>query len=273
VPISLLPEVSERLSQHLSALQDQPQVVPESGQLSSFQEPVVGSPTVHGPIEAIDFLARLRAAKIVADCAILDPWYGDQSSVSRRQFLAELLPIIYSAAAVAKHVFVWGWPASLARLVDHLPTGWVLETWLTWAYRNAPDRGKSWRPSQQACLHLRRADAPIFPHHFYSERHAELASQNRLVIKLNPYSVIDYPLLSGFIGKTEQMGFSGQKPEAVIRPLIMMTTEPGGMVIDPTSGTGTTGVVATKLGRRVMLADRSGRSLRITRRRLGAHVN
>lgn len=272
VPVSLLSEVSARLSEHLSARQSERAATPKPVTFLALNEPASDAPEVHGPVEAIDFLARLRASKIEADCTILDPWYGEQSSASRSQFLAELLPLIYAAAAVSKHVFVWGWPASLARLVDHLPTGWALESWLTWAFKNAPDRGKGWRPTQQACLHLRRADAPMFPQHFYSPRHAELASQNRLEFKPNPYSVIDYPLLSGFIGKAEQMGFSGQKPEAVIRPLILMSTEPGGLVIDPTSGTGTTGVVAVKLGRRVMLADRSARSLRLTRRRLVALV-
>lgn len=41
-----------------------------------------------------------------------------------------------------------------------------------------------------------------------------------------------------------------QKPEAVIRPLIEYSVPPGGTVLDPFMGSGTTGVAAVTLGRR-----------------------
>lgn len=272
VPISMLPELSNRIAEGLRLRQSAQVAGQVDLKKSSLVDPEIGAPQVHGPVEAIDFLARVRAAKIVANCTILDPWYGAHSTTSRTQFLSETLPLLFSAARVSQHIFIWGWPATLARVVDHLPTGWALEAWITWAFKNAPDRGKGWRPSQQSCLHLRRRDAPMYPEHFYSPRHAKMAAENRLVIKPNPYSVLDYPLLSGFICRGEQSGFVGQKPLAVIRPLIVMSTLPGGLVLDVTCGSGTTGVAAIQLGRRVMLADRSARSLRITRRRLAALV-
>lgn len=272
VPISMLPELSNRLVEHLKSHQDSSLEVPNRDAFSALQVPEIDAPQVHGPVQAIDFLARVRASKLKADCTILDPWYGEHSNVGRTQFLAEILPLIYAAAHVSQNIFVWGWPATLARIIDHLPAGWGLETWITWTYKNALDRSKGWRPAQQTCLHLRRNGAPIYPEHFYSARHAEMAKNNRLVFKPNPYSVIEYPLLSGFICRAEQTGFSGQKPLAVIKPLIMMTTMPGGLVLDVTSGSGTTGVAAIQLRRRVMLADRAARSLSITRRRLASLV-
>ncbi len=53
---------------------------------------------------------------------------------------------------------------------------------------------------------------------------------------MTPYSVFEQPVLSGFIRKSEQTGFRMQKPEAVIEPLLRMTTKPGDLVVDPTCG-------------------------------------
>ena len=43
-----------------------------------------------------------------------------------------------------------------------------------------------------------------------------------------------------------------QKPEALLHRVILSSTEPGDLVLDPFFGTGTTGVVAKKLGRRFL---------------------
>ncbi len=41
-----------------------------------------------------------------------------------------------------------------------------------------------------------------------------------------------------------------QKPEALLRRVLLATTQPGDLVLDPFFGTGTTGAVAKSLGRR-----------------------
>jgi len=50
---------------------------------------------------------------------------------------------------------------------------------------------------------------------------------------------------------------TGQKPIAVVRPLIEHSCPPGELVIDPMMGSGTTLVVAKSLGRRAVGIDRS----------------
>ena len=47
-----------------------------------------------------------------------------------------------------------------------------------------------------------------------------------------------------------------QKPEALLRRLIMATTKPGDLVLDPFFGTGTTGAAAKSLGRRYLGIER-----------------
>lgn len=46
-----------------------------------------------------------------------------------------------------------------------------------------------------------------------------------------------------------------QKPEAIIEPLILNACPPGGVVLDPFAGSGTTGVVAERLGRKAILIE------------------
>lgn len=47
-----------------------------------------------------------------------------------------------------------------------------------------------------------------------------------------------------------------QKPEAIIAPLVEYSVPPGGLVIDCFAGSGTTGVVARKTGRRAILIEK-----------------
>lgn len=62
-----------------------------------------------------------------------------------------------------------------------------------------------------------------------------------------PKSVIFCPNLHQ---SKESLGHSTQKPEAVILPLILYSSNPGDLVLDPFAGTGTTLAVARKTGRR-----------------------
>lgn len=66
----------------------------------------------------------------------------------------------------------------------------------------------------------------------------------------------------------ERTGFMTQKPEALLRRIILSTTEEGDLVIDLFGGSGTTASVAAKLGRRFVTADIGRVALAVTRRRL-----
>ncbi len=81
-------------------------------------------------------------------------------------------------------------------------------------------------------------------------------------------SVIEAPLLVGFVGKKEQTGHPSQKPLSVFEKLILMTTEPGDIVFDPMCGSGTTGEASLKLGRKAILCDLSEEFIHLTEKRL-----
>lgn len=62
--------------------------------------------------------------------------------------------------------------------------------------------------------------------------------------------------------------FVVQTPEKFIERCILMTTKPGDLVFDPTSGSGTTAVVAERLGRRWITSDAGAWQIAIARERL-----
>jgi len=61
-----------------------------------------------------------------------------------------------------------------------------------------------------------------------------------------------------------------QKPEALLHRVIMASTRPGAVVLDPFFGTGTTGAVARKLGRNYIGIEREAEYRRIAEKRLAA---
>lgn len=55
----------------------------------------------------------------------------------------------------------------------------------------------------------------------------------------------------------ERIGYGTQKPEALLRRILLASSRPGDLVMDLFSGSGTTASVAGKLGRRFVVADAS----------------
>jgi site-specific DNA-methyltransferase (adenine-specific) len=63
---------------------------------------------------------------------------------------------------------------------------------------------------------------------------------------------------------------STQKPESVLYRLIMASSNPGDVVLDPFFGTGTTGAVAKKLGRHWIGIERDKKYVRVAQKRIDA---
>jgi len=82
------------------------------------------------------------------------------------------------------------------------------------------------------------------------------------------YDVIDdVPSMATAHGD-EYLGFSTQKKEQLIKIFILASSNPGDLVADFFCGSGTTGAVAEKLGRRWIMADLSKFAIQVTRKRL-----
>jgi modification methylase len=61
-----------------------------------------------------------------------------------------------------------------------------------------------------------------------------------------------------------------QKPEALLHRVMLTSTKPGDLVLDPFFGTGTTGAVAQRLGRRWLGIERDPNYIKLARKRIAA---
>ena len=66
----------------------------------------------------------------------------------------------------------------------------------------------------------------------------------------------------------ERTNYPTQKPEKLLERIIRASSEPGDLVFDFFAGSGTTGVVAQRLGRRYLLVDNNPEAIRIATVRL-----
>jgi DNA modification methylase len=68
----------------------------------------------------------------------------------------------------------------------------------------------------------------------------------------------------------EKTGYPTQKPEGIVRRMVLASTRPGDWCLDVFAGSGTLGAVAAKTGRRYVLVDENEEAIRVARRRLAA---
>ena len=66
----------------------------------------------------------------------------------------------------------------------------------------------------------------------------------------------------------EKTGYPTQKPEGILRRIVTASSRPGDRVLDLFAGSGTTGAVASALGRDVVLVDDNPEAVRIMKERM-----
>jgi site-specific DNA-methyltransferase (adenine-specific) len=162
--------------------------------------------------------------------------------------------------------------------------------WLVWYYRNKANLGRDWGRSHESILHLRASrdvridvDAVRIPYNDHTTRYPERVQavnsqygnrgQRRDRWQPNPLGakprdVLEVPVLCN--GQSEKTAHTTQKPEVLIERLIRASSEPGQVVLDPFVGSGTTAVVAARLGRRWIAGDDDPRHVGLARARLQA---
>jgi site-specific DNA-methyltransferase (adenine-specific) len=66
----------------------------------------------------------------------------------------------------------------------------------------------------------------------------------------------------------EKTGYPTQKPEGILRRIVQASSRPGDVVLDPFAGSGTTGAVASALGRHAVLIDENPTAIEVMIRRM-----
>lgn len=193
------------------------------------------------------------------------------------------------ARVLAPHgsAYVCGFSEILADVKARSARRFASCRWLVWYYKNKANLGRDWGRSHESIVHLRMARATIdvdavrVPYNGhttkYPARVQAVSSQyggakakrdrwepNPLGAK--PRDVLEVPVICN--GMSERAEHPTQKPEALIERLILASSAPGQLVVDPFVGSGTTAAVAQRLGRRWLAGDADARYVGLARARL-----
>jgi site-specific DNA-methyltransferase (adenine-specific) len=207
-----------------------------------------------------------------------DPPYNIQKASwdkfdSQEQYISWSMDWIREAARILKPegtLYICGFSEILADL-KHPAMRFFLDCkWLIWYYRNKANLGKDWGRSYESILHLRKSKhftmntddirLPYSEHTLKYPEHPQAETsqygngkKDKQLWKPHPMGakpkdVIEIPTTCNGMGeKTEH---PTQKPEELLRKIIMASSNQGDIVLDPFSGSGTTLVVAEQLGRK-----------------------
>lgn len=151
--------------------------------------------------------------------------------------------------------------------------------WLIWHYKNKANLGNNWGRSHESILHFHKgkefafnidevripygAHTLKYPLHPQAETSQYGGNGNNEKHKLwtphprgaKPKDVFDIPTTCN--GMEEKTPHPTQKPEELLRRLVLASSDSGDLVLDPFSGSGTTAVVAEQLNRRWLACDYS----------------
>ncbi len=226
--------------------------------------------------DSIDWLSGLESESV--DLVFADPPYNIRKAdwdtfESQEVYIQWSLRWIQQAARVLKDsgsLYICGFSEILADLKHPSSKHFESCRWLVWNYRNKANLGNDWGRSHESILHLRKSQKfalriddvripygnhtlkyPVHPQAITSnfgngKKRDKTWIPNPLGAK--PKDVIEIPTTCNGMG--EKTPHPTQKPEELLRKLILAATDDGQVVIDPFSGSGTTLVVAEQLGRK-----------------------
>jgi site-specific DNA-methyltransferase (adenine-specific) len=226
--------------------------------------------------DAIAWLSSLESESV--DLVFADPPYNIKKAEwdtfdSQQAYVDWSMQWIEQAGRVLKPtgtLYICGFSEILADL--KLPASRFFQgcRWIVWHYKNKANLGADWGRSHESILHFRKTrdftfnvdDIRIpygnhtmkYPEHPQAETSQYGGSRNKDRLwqphpkGAKPRDVIEIPTTSN--GMHEKTPHPTQKPEELLRKIILASSSPGDLVIDPFLGSGTTVVAAEQLGRK-----------------------
>ncbi|HEY1813356.1 MAG TPA: site-specific DNA-methyltransferase [Kofleriaceae bacterium] len=244
----------------------------------------------HGDV--LDVLGRLADRSV--DLVVTDPpyaiakesWDEFESLDAYVAWCDAWLTEVERVLAPHGSAYVCGYSEILAEIKVKSARRFAGCRWLVWYYKNKANLGRDWGRSHESILHLRReatrvdVDAVRVPYNGhttkYPARIQAVSSQYGRGVRRDrwipnplgakPRDVLEIPVICN--GMSEKTPHATQKPEALIERLILASSAPGQLVVDPFVGSGTTAVVASRLGRRWLAGDGDARYVGLARERL-----
>jgi site-specific DNA-methyltransferase (adenine-specific) len=238
----------------------------------------------HGQLyqgDSLDWLKSLDAESI--DLVFADPPYNLKKAEwdtfeSQEKYIEWSIRWIGEASRILKPIgslYICGFSEILADLKHPASKYFKGCRWLVWHYKNKANLGNDWGRSHESILHFRKSDAvklniddiriPYGAHTLKYPSHPQAktsaygnSSQKRdnwipHPKGAKPKDVIEIPTTCNGMGETTP--HPTQKPEELLRKLVLASSSPGDLIVDPFSGSGTTLVVAEQLNRHWMGCD------------------
>lgn len=231
--------------------------------------------------DSLEWMTQLTAESI--DMIFADPPYNIKKAEwdkfeSQEQYIEWSMRWIREAERILKPkgtLFVCGFTEILADLKHPAMKYFKSCKWLIWHYKNKANLGSDWGRSHESVLLLRKTEhytmnvdmvrIPYGEHTLKYPSHPQAESSqygrgkkqkenwtpNPLGAK--PKDVIEIPTTCNGMG--EKTKHPTQKPEELVRKFVLAASNPGEIVLDPFSGSGTTLVVAEQLGRKWLGCD------------------
>lgn len=231
--------------------------------------------------DAIAWMKSLPTASI--DLIFADPPYNIKKAEwddfkSHREYVIWSTAWIAEAARLLKptgSLYVCGFSEILADLKAPAMPFFHGCRWLVWFYKNKANMGKDWGRSHESILHFRKsktstlnADDIRIPYSVHTLRyptHPQADTSQYGNGKQHhwlpnpkgakPKDVMEIPTTCN--GMHEKTSHPTQKPEELLRRIILASSNINDLVLDPFVGSGTTAVTAEQLGRRWLGCDLS----------------
>ena len=244
--------------------------------------------------DALELLGRLPDGSV--ELVIADPPYAIAKAkwdefASQEAYLAwcdQWLAEVARVLSPQGSAYVCGFSENLAEIKARSARRFAACRWLIWSYRNKANLGQDWGRSHESILHLRRSaqtrihvDAVRIPYNGHTVRYPERVqavtsqygrggarrdSWQPHPLGAKPRDVFDIPVLCN--GMEEKTAHETQKPQELIEKLVLASSAPDQLVVDPFVGSGTTALVAARLGRRWLAGDADARYVGLARARL-----
>ena len=226
--------------------------------------------------DSLQWLKEVRDESI--DLVFADPPYNIKKAdwdkfESQEQYIQWSIRWIKEASRILKptgSLYICGFSEILADLKHPAMRYFSNCRWLIWHYRNKANLGNDWGRSHESILHLRKTGAfklnideirvPYGEHTLkypahpqakssqYSNKKSSSAIWTPNPFGAKPKDVIESPTTCNGMG--EKTKHPTQKPEELLRKLILAASKSGDIILDPFSGSGTTLVTAEQLKRK-----------------------
>ncbi|MCL2851953.1 MAG: site-specific DNA-methyltransferase [Defluviitaleaceae bacterium] len=231
--------------------------------------------------DSIEWLRHIKDESI--DLIFSDPPYNIAKSDwdkfdSQEKYIEWSLLWIEKASRILKpsgSLYICGFSEILADLKHPSMRYFKGCKWLIWSYKNKANLGSDWGRSHESILHLRKsksykinvdavripygAHTLKYPSHPQAEtsqygngkRPSDLWTPHPNGAK--PKDVFEIPVIcNGMLEKTKH---PTQKPEELLRKILLASSNENDIILDPFSGSGTSLVVAEQLGRKWIGCD------------------